>query len=393
MPVRLSCPTCNSSFVLGELPDRRAACPRCGDVFSIRSWEEASPDDLFQATTAIRTQARRERARWSVRRMVVVALLMGLIGLIAGLGLYRTRESAHSPGSPPSRQSLSTAKGPAELNGLQYLPSDASLVFVLQPGPVQVFAERAKQESRDVLTRGGIPPQFLDSLARVGLSLEQIDHVAGAANADGLRLALVLVLRQEMDEVQFLKRLRVMHLNGSRDRYSTDIGGVPLTLARVAPTVWVFGFDAKKDLDAVERGGHGPGGRQFAPKLAEMIGRVPPDAAVWIATDEDRWHEKPLVRLVIAEALKRPEWLAVLARGRALVAALSLNEPPRLRLFIAAADAATGDRLRAYFQARVGVADGATAGGAGELAFFETPIDPTATFATLRDMLSEAAKQ
>ena len=70
----------------------------------------------------------------------------------------------------------------------------------------------------------------------------------------------------------------------------------------------------------------------------------------------------------------------------------SLNDPPRMRLFVTAADVSTGENLRAYFQARASATDGATAGGAGELAFFETPIDPSAAFATLREMLNEAVK-
>jgi hypothetical protein len=393
MPVRLSCPSCNSSFALAGLPpERRAACPRCGDVFPVRSWEEASPDEASSSAPPIRTSTHRDRARWSVQRAVLVAILMGLVGLVAGLGVYLTRKTNHSPNTPSDRRPESAVTAPSDLIGLGYLPSDAGLVFVLQPGPALAFAVRTKQEPRDVLTRAGIPPQFFDVLARLGISLEQVDHVAGAANVDALRLALVIVLRQSLDEEQFLRQLRASRTNGVRERYSTDVGGLPLTLARVSATVWVFGFDAKKDLEGVERGGHGAGGKQFASGLAEMISRVPPDAAAWIATDEDRWSEKPLVRMVIGEVLRKPEWLPVLGRGRSLAAALSLNDPPRLRLFIRAADASTGGRLRAYFQTRSLSTDGATAGGAGELAFFETPIDPATTFATLRDMLSEAVK-
>ena len=248
------------------------------------------------------------------------------------------------------------------------------------------------QEPREFLTRAGLPRQVLDVLAGTGLPLEQIDHIAGAVNVDGLRLSLVLVSRRPVDEVQFLKQLRATRSNGAKERYSVDVGGLPLTLARVSDTVWVFGFDAQKDLAGVDRGGQGPGGGQFATGLSEMIGRVPPDAAVWIATDEDRWAEKPLVKMIISEILKKPEWLPVLSRGRALVAALSLNEPPRLRLFVKAADGSTAERVRSYFQARAASTENATSGGAGEIAFFDSPIDPANAFNTLREMLNEAVK-
>jgi hypothetical protein len=123
-----------------------------------------------------------------------------------------------------------------------------------------------------------------------------------------------------------------------------------------------------------------------------MIGRIPPDAAAWIATDEDRWAEKPLVKLVISELLRKPEWLPSLARGKAVVAALSFNDPPRLRLFVKAADVSIAERIRTYFQGRAAGAENASSGGAGELAFFDSPVDPANAFNSLREMLNEAVK-
>ena len=82
----------------------------------------------------------------------------------------------------------------------------------------------------------------------------------------------------------------------------------------------------------------------------------------------------------------------MLSRGRALAAAISLNEQPRFHLFVKAANGSIGDRLRAYFQGRAAATDGATAGGAGELAYFEAPIEPANALATVREMLNEAVK-
>src|SRR5207248_4987942 len=45
MSVRLSCPSCNTGFALDALPaDRRATCPRCGDVFPVRGGDEETGD-------------------------------------------------------------------------------------------------------------------------------------------------------------------------------------------------------------------------------------------------------------------------------------------------------------------------------------------------------------
>ena len=168
---------------------------------------------------------------------------------------------------------------------------------------------------------------------------------------------------------------------------------MPLTLAPVSPTIWVFGFDAKKDLDAVERGGYGPGGKQLAAGLREMLAeRVPPEAAVWIATSDERWGDKPGVKLAAA-FLGKKEWLPVLAKGRAGMLALSFGDPPRLRLFVKTADEATGQQLRNYFKSQAATDDKVQHGGAGEFAFFDMPLDPSNAFATLERFLADAGRK
>jgi hypothetical protein len=318
---------------------------------------------------------------------------MGLIGLAAGLVIYYWRGDRPS-GQPPTDPTANlAATAPSQLIGLGYLPGDAAVVFAIQPGPVLAYAARTRQDPRDLLTRAGLPAQVLDVLSRIGLPLEGIDHVAGAVNVDAVRLSLVLVSRGPIEEERVLKQLRAIRTNNSRVRYSIDAGGLPLTLVPVSPTVWAFGFDAEEDLKAVERGGYGPGGTQFAAGLTEMIGRAPPDAAAWIATDEVRWAEKPLVKMAIAEFLRKPEWLATLSKGRGLAAALSFREDStRLALFIKASDGSTGERLRTYFRARAAREESGTSGGAGELAYLEIPLDPATALATLREMLNEAVK-
>ena len=400
--VRLSCPSCNTSFALPAVPaDRRAACPRCGDVFPVRSWSE-EPGDANPAAAPPAAPARHAAlasrdslARWSVRRTVAVALAMGLVGLLAGLGVYYAKGGFRSKPGPESELPPAVAATPAaQLVGLGYLPSDTTIAFALQPGPALAYAQRTKQDPRELFTKAGLPRQLFDSLANAGLTLPQIDHLAGGTNADGLRLTLVLVLRRPLDdEDEFLKHLKTRRLNGAKVRYEVDLVGLPVkfTLARVSPTVWVFGFDDKKDFEAVEKGGHGVGGKQFAPALAESIAvHVPPNAAAWLATSDERWADKPLVKLLFDVGLKKPEWLPVLAKGRAAVVALSFDDPPRLRLFVKAADEATGDRIRAYFAKRTAEDDKASRGGAGELAYLDMPIDPASFFATLQGFLSDA---
>jgi hypothetical protein len=121
--------------------------------------------------------------------------------------------------------------------------------------------------------------------------------------------------------------------------------------------------------------------------------RVPPTAAAWVATDDDQWADKPLVKLALGPLAGKKDLLPVLAKGRALAAALSIGEQPRLRLFVKAADEVTAQQVRAYFAKRAADADKATSGGAGEFALLDTPLDPATVFATLQQFLSDASQK
>lgn len=397
MAFRLSCPSCNASFTVRELPsDRRADCPRCGDVFPFRTFiEETDP----AASTALPMRPapaeRRTRGRWSVQRTVIIALGMGLVGFVAGFALYYSRGGVRERPQveaelPPNH----APTAPTRLAGIGYLPADAAIVFTIQPGPALAYAGRQHHDPRELFTRAGIPAPIFDAIASLGLTLPQIDHIAGSTSVSEVRFAMVLVLRRPpADEDEFLKRLKARRENAAKERYSVEFARLPLTLARVFPTVWVFGFDAKQDLAAVDRGGFGAGGQQFAPPLAEMIGqRVPPESAAWVATTDERWGEQPLVKLAIGQ-LGKPDWLAVLARGRGAMAALALDDPPRLRLFVKLANEPTAEALRAYFARRAAVDDLVRHGGAGEFAFFDTPIDPAKLFDTFQQMLGDTRKK
>jgi hypothetical protein len=413
MAIRLSCSSCNSSFVLPAFPaEGRSACPRCGDVFPVRGYSEESDSGavntngqtgaglLLQEQRAL-DPPRRVVGRWSIQRTLAVALAMGLIGLIAGFGVYYLKGGIRPKPSPePEPPPLVAAVQATQLVGLGYLPADATIVFSLQLGPVLAYAERTKQDprdlQRDLLIAAGLPRTAYDPVAHLGLSPRQIDHIACGASGVDLRFTLALVLRRPLDDEEgFLKRLKAKRANGPKERYRVDVSGVPfdLTLARISPTVWVFGVDAKKDLAAVDKGGYGPGGKQFAATLTEAItGRVPPEAAAWLATAEGRWDDKPLVQFFLGQFAGKTEWLKGLAKGRAVVAALSLDESPRLRLFLTVADERTAEGIRVYFAKWAESNEQVRHGGAGELAFLDVSIDPVKTFAVLRQLLSDAAK-
>jgi hypothetical protein len=332
---------------------------------------------------------------WSVRRSVLIALGMGLLGLATGFVVYYGKGKPTPNAEPELERPAAAATAPLQLAGLGFLPADTNIAFAVQTGPLLTYAAKHDLDPRELLTQAGIPARAIDTLNGSGISLPQIDHIAGGTSlGDGtfsLRLTLVLVLRKPLaDEDAFLHKLEARKQAG-KARYDVVAAGFPLLVARVSPTVWVFGLD-EKDFEAVNRGGHGPGGKQFPGGLAQSIGQqVPPDADAWLAANDERGADKAGVKVVL-ELLGKKEWLPVLAKGRAGMAALSLGDKPRLRIFVKAADESIAQQLRSYFQKKAAENDTARTGGAGEIAFYDAPVVPAKLLSTLKQFLADAVK-
>ncbi len=397
MSIRLSCPSCNTSFTLPDLPaDRRANCPRCRDQFPIRTFEEVNESEATstQGTSSVTTSSK-AGSESSVKAGLFAALGLVLLAVIGLVGYYF--RSGVQPRPQPEQPRPDSAIPADQLIGLGNLPDDTNIVFAIQPGPVVAYAERMKKDPRELLIQAGIPARLYDQLTSLGLTLQQIEQVIGGTSlGDGAvtpRFSLVVVLRGPLtNENEFLHKLQARK-QAIKERYDIELARLPLMLARVSPTIWFIGWD-DKDFKAVDRGGHGAGGKQLPFGLRQAIAdQVPPDAAIWLAANDEQWAEKPAVKLLLeTELFGKKEWLPVLAKGRSALVALSFDEPPRLRLFFKTVDAATGIQLRNYFQKIAGKDEKIRQGGEGESAFYDAPIDPMNSFSTIARFLSDAVK-
>lgn len=384
MPVRVSCPYCNAGFALFAVPPSgRADCPRCGERFPVRLGEADAPGappaavaPAAVAPAAAPPPAPPRSGRWLLPVSLVV------FALAAGYGVYRFRTNPTPPG--PDLPPDAAAVPPLSLRGLGYLPPGTNVAFAVRPGPVLEYAARTGQDPVQLLTKAGVPAAALGALGKAGVTLQQIDHVAGGvavpdATGGELRFAVALVLRRPVaDEDDFLEALKARRTGGGR--YEVEAGGVPLNLARASDTDWVFGWGGK-DADAT-------GGRELPPGLREVVDqKVPAEAAAWAATDSARWADKPAVKLAVG-AVGRKEWLPLLEQGRAAVASVSLGESPRVRAGVRCADAPTADRLRTYFRSK---ATGEV-GGEGDWAAIDLSYDPAAGTGPFRTMLDDAGR-
>jgi hypothetical protein len=395
----MACPFCNSSFALLEVPaSGRVACPRCGEAVPVRVGSEdgepiatGGPAATMPQTAGVpvSTQYAPPARKWSTGRAVAIALGMGLVGLLVGLFVYYRTPARPAPDDDDAP--LATATPPAELAGLGYLPADCNLIFAIQPGPLVAHAQQTNQDPREMLAQVGVPEGVFATLDRVGVTLQQIDHIAGGTRIGDteqeIRLAVALVLRRPLaNEDQFLHGLEARKAPTGQPHYVVKIDRFSMVMAKAGDRGWVFGLD-EKDLEAATRGGSS----QLSPGLREMLAeRLPPDAAVWAAADADRWAAKPLVKFA-AGAMKRPELLSLVAKAQAAVVGLSVGESPRVRLFVRCTDADTGEKLRAYFKSKA-TTDATRTGGAGEWAMFDAPADPQNALAPLRPFLDDMGK-
>jgi hypothetical protein len=393
MAVRVSCPSCNTTWTLPSLPgERRVTCPRCSDQFPLRHWEEiaeALPTPGLGSPPPV-TAGRG-------RRLLAIGGV-GLLGVVVGLVLLFNRDRT-SPRAQLEPTTTTGAVTPApQLVGVRYLPADANLIFAVQMGPILAYAQRTQQDPATLLQAAGLPTRFLATLNQLNLNLEQIDHiVGGTALGDGafeVRLTLVLVLRGLLpDDDAFLQKLKARRQSGVKPRYDVELAGLPLTLARVSDVVWVFGFDARKDLQSVDRGESGLAGKHLAPSLQTILAdQVPPTATAWLAAADELWAEKPGAKF-LAELQGRKELLPLLSKGRAAMLAVCLTESPHLRLYLKAADEATGQQVRTYFQRQAATNPAIQFDGQGERVVVDLPIVPAKTMATLEQFLSDAMKK
>ena len=307
-----------------------------------------------------------------------------IMALIAAFAFWKIRqEQKRSEIPPPVVLPPSTnATPPLELRGLGYLPSNCNLVFAVQPGPLLMYAERTKQDPVELLTKNRVPASMLGSLAAAGITLQQIDHIAGGFyipdENEEPRICLVLVLHQPLgDEAVFLDQLK-----GKRDekagenRFEVRFDNLPLKMAKASPTIWLFGF-TEKDLS---------GESGLSPSCRELIGEwVPKDAAAWIAADTARWSEKPLLKLV------KKEWLPLLAKGRAATVSASFASEAKLRVAVRCVNAETSDKLFAYFKGKA-TGERSLSSAAGDWAKLELTADPQELFATLKGFLDDAGR-
>ncbi len=350
-----SCPVCNHAFEAE--PTARPACPRCGESFAVKG-HSPSVQPIMARDIGPTVDLGRIVRRRLIQSFVVSFLIIIVLIAIAAWKL-RPEKPLDPPIALPALNGAVTQ--PEQLSGLKLLPAKCSVVFAVQPGPFLDYAEKTKRDPVKLLTDNRIPASALGTLAKAGITLQHIDHIVGGLyipeKDEDLRIAFVLVLRQALDnEETFLDGLKAKK---GPTGYDVQFDKFTVRMKRASATEWVFGLN---EQDLVPAGSLSPEMR------ALIVEHLPKRSAVWVAATGERWHEKPLVKLVANDSLERFSKINELSWG------YEFGDSPRLEMSVKCTDADTVAQLRT----RLG------AFGTGNWAVLDKPVDPAVIVSELK---------
>lgn len=371
--MNLSCPFCNHAFT--SMPASPAICPRCGEALPRRGSAVAAstPIDLGAMV--------KRRVKGS---LIAAAIIVAGIASVALWKVSQERKRNEVP-APPFVEPSASARPPLELRGLALLPANCNVVMAVQPGPLLVYAGNQKQDPVELLTKNRVPASALAALAKAGITLQMIDHIAVGIlipdTGEEFRIAIALVLRQKpADEKAFLDALKAKPAPGG---FEVQFDRFPLKLKRVSDTDWVFGL-TEKDL----------GGGSVSPGMKSILGeRVQKDAAVWLALDRGEWTKKTLVAALLKGASWPPERIATLAKGQSATLSYSFDDKPRLRTAVRCADVDSAKALELYFELQASL-PGSYAHATEDLTWVTLgkPVDPQDVLTFVKSMLDDAGR-
>jgi len=352
MTATVHCPFCNAAVPLTALPpSHRVACPRCGESFPVKVADADGPRipiESLNGTAPTRLLTEHGSPPRSVGAFALMGVALAALVVVVGWYLFLRKSDGPSGDSTQATKPTVTVP-PTALAALSYLPADANVVIVAQPGPLLAFAERTQADPKQTLAQAGLPDRILAALDRLGVRPEQIDHVAVSLSVtptDVLpRVFVVLQLNAPLpDRGTFLKQLKAVQMTvaSGATRYKTDVG-LPITteMANPDPKTYLFATDGK-DLDA---GPKARGAAHLPAGLRESMGHLSPSSCVWVATDAANWSDRPALQ-AIAALLQRPDVPARLASVRAIALGTSLEPQPKLTTAIRWPDADAAKRFQ-----------------------------------------------
>ena len=385
MPVRVTCPFCNTPFDLPAAPPSgRTACPRCGESVPVSSAAETTDAPApVVAPGPISPPAK--------SGVPLAAISLGLTALIAvAFGVWWfTRPPASGPTTAASKPDRPPATmPPAAVPVLKYLPRDSQIVVAVQPQQVVQYAARTGRPADQLFGQLGLPKSLLDKLSAAGFPPEALDHIAVGANVTdlaGLGVTFVVSVRTPIDEDRLRRDLKATVNPDRRDHWKADLGGVPVHVTRADAHTLLFAW---KEADLGGAKAPTDGFADLRPGVKESVEKLSLSSFAWLATDSTDWAKVKGVEAV-AGLSGQKDLPKRLDGVRAAAVGLSFEPTVTLSVRVRLADAGKAKELAAAMGERFREAKG-EAKAAGEWAEASIPFDPPGdALATLRKALEK----
>lgn len=297
-----TCPFCNAVVPLPETPPAsgRLVCPRCNDFIQLKDAGAMSAglaasklDDEVQR----HRDARANRASRSVKLTVVIALSLGVLGLLTGFLINQYRDQPKPPPAAPVL--LAGAVPPLEMPALNYLPDGTDSVIAVQLRPfLESLPATEGGSAHNALSRLGISEDLLAGIERVvGMPLENIDQLAFGLKLSGGSLSsqpvLVVMTRQTFSAEEMAKQAKATTERRKDRTYFRTSSSIAFVdrFYWWAPNDHTLVAALKPEvLDAIPTEGRDGRDHLATPVVRNITQLLPEDSYCWAVLDSDSWE-------------------------------------------------------------------------------------------------------
>jgi hypothetical protein len=354
----LTCPFCNAVLASQNLEQ----CPRCNELLPKVHGDSLSNKKNLPITEEAKLHTNDAKTISPPKQLeaqptwfrVGFFLSCLLSAIILGVGLWiinTNKKNQNTQAKVADQAEQADIKSPfgaatippVGLPAVRYLPASTQAIAAFQMNPLTDYAKRIKRDPKQILEEIGLPTQFWEVLASTGITVDDLDHFALAAEFESDNaipsITCVLFFRNAPDQnraQEIIKRIDNAKL----------LKLLSLTSRFIEPRILVMSSNPKKIVTQPFE----PGGKHFSASLLESLDnrQLSPSSWAWLAADSRNWSETPTMKALAFS----PQGKVILERiklGQALAIGFSLEPEFNVGISVKCDSNQNAESLQEYF--------------------------------------------